>query len=101
MDGAALGIARDFEIMMLDEKLADDFEPSIADKKRAAFEMVSDAMAEAEAEGIERDIVTQAALFAVFTDLVGTWGEVAVASFTERLAERVLEGEYTIARRMQ
>lgn len=86
---------------MLDETMVDDVETTIADKKRAAYEMVSDAMAEAEAEGIERDIVTQAALFAVVSDLVSTWGEVAVARFAERLAERVLAGEFTIARPMQ
>lgn len=86
---------------MLDDTMLDDVETTIADKKRAAYEMVSDAMAEAEAEGIERDIVTQAALFAVVSDLVSTWGEVAVARFAERLAERVLAGEFTIARPMQ
>ncbi len=86
---------------MLDETVFSDVEPTIADKKRAAYELVSDAMAEAEAEGIERDIVTQAALFAVLTDLVTAYGEVAVADFTERLTDRVLEGEFTIDRRLQ
>lgn len=83
---------------MYDENVLLDVEPTVAEKKRAAYEMVADAMAEAEAEGIERDIVTQAALFAVLTDLVGTWGEVAVADFTERLTDRVLGGEFTIHR---
>jgi hypothetical protein len=86
---------------MLDETVTSDVESTIAEKKRAAYEMVSDAMAEAEAEGIERDIVTQAALFAVLTDLVTTYGEVAVANFTERLTDRVIEGEFTIDRRLQ
>ncbi|TBW34424.1 hypothetical protein EYW49_18470 [Siculibacillus lacustris] len=85
---------------MLDETTC-DVETTIADKKRAAFEMVVDAMDDAEAEGIERDIVTQAALFAVLTDLVTTWGEVAVADFTEALADRILAGEFTIDRRLQ
>lgn len=86
---------------MLDETIASDVEPTIADKKRAAYEMIADAMAEAEAEGIERDIVTQAALFAVVSDLVATWGEVAVADFAERLTDRVLAGEFTIDRPLQ
>lgn len=93
--------ARDFETNMLDEILPTDVESSIAEKKRAAYEMVADAMADAEAEGIERDIVTQAALFAVMTDLVSTYGEVAVADFTEKLTDRVLEGQFTLDRRMQ
>lgn len=86
---------------MLDETIASDLEPTVAEKKRAAYELVTDAMAEAEAEGIERDIVSQATLFAAVTDLVSTWGEVAVADFVERLVDRVLAGEYTIQRRMQ
>ncbi|MBV5262575.1 hypothetical protein [Pinisolibacter aquiterrae] len=86
---------------MLDETIVSDVEPTLADKKRAAYELVADAMAEAEAEGIERDIVTQAALFAVVSDLVATWGEVAVADFVERLTDRVLAGEFTIDRPLQ
>mgnify|MGYP003338475750 FL=1 len=86
---------------MLDEMVTSDVETTIAEKKRAAYELIADAMAAAEAEGIERDIVTQAALFAVLTDLVSTWGEVAVADFTERLTERVLEGGFTLDRRLQ
>jgi len=86
---------------MLDETVMSDVEPTIAEKKRAAYELVADAMAEAEADGIEHGIVTQAALFAVLIDLVSTYGEVAVANFTERLTDRVLEGEFTTDRRLQ
>lgn len=86
---------------MLDEMIVSDVEPTLADKKRAAYEMVADAMAEAEAEGIDRDIVTQAALFAVVSDLVATWGEVAVADFVEGLTDRVIAGEFTIDRPLQ
>lgn len=86
---------------MLDEMIVSDVEPTLADKKRAAYELVADAMAEAEAEGIDRDIVTQAALFAVVSDLVSTWGEVAVADFVERLTDRVVAGEFTIDRPLQ
>lgn len=86
---------------MLDETVVHDVDPTIADKKRAAYEMVTDAMADAEAEGIERDIVTQAALFAVLTDLVSTYGEVAVAGLAERLPQRLIAGEFTIDRRLQ
>ena len=70
---------------------------------RIAVQPVDEARAVggAEAEGIERDIVTQATLFAALTDLVSTWGEVAVADFTEKLTERVLEGGSTLDRRLQ
>lgn len=86
---------------MLDEIAASDVEKTIAEKKRAAYEMISDAMAEAEAEGIESGIVTQAALFAVLTDLVSTYGEVQVADFVERLTDRVTAGEFTLHRPLQ
>lgn len=86
---------------MLDERLEDDFDSTIADKKRAAFDIVSDAMAEAEAEGIEYEIVTQAALFAVMTELVGNYGEQAVADLARRLPDRILNGEYTLVRPLQ
>ncbi len=86
---------------MLDELTSDDFEATVAEKKRAAYEIVADAMIEAEAEGIERDIVIQAALFAVMTDLVTRYGEAAVADLTERLTDRVLAGEFTIYRSYQ
>lgn len=86
---------------MLDEIAASDVEKTIAEKKRAAYEMIADAMAEAEAEGIESGIVTQAALFAVLTDLVSTYGEVQVADFVERLTDRVTAGEFTLHRPLQ
>ena len=86
---------------MLDETLAQDLDWTVAEKKRAAYEMITDAMVDAEAEGIEHDIVTQAALFAVFTDLVSTYGETAVATLAERLPQRLLAGEFTIDRRLQ
>ena len=86
---------------MLDEIATGDVETTIAEKKRAAYEMIADAMAEAEAEGIESGIVTQAALFAVLTDLVSTYGEVQVADFVERLTDRVTAGEFTLHRPLQ
>ena len=86
---------------MLDEALDDDVDLTIADKKRAAFEMLADAMADAEAEGIERDIVTQAALFAALIDLVSAFGEEAVAEFATRLPDRVRNGEFSVDRILQ
>ncbi|MEJ1157842.1 hypothetical protein [Prosthecomicrobium sp. N25] len=81
--------------------MLDDAADSIADKKRAAFDIVSDAMAEAAAEGIEYEIVTQAALFAVFTELVSAYGEAAVADLAKRLPDRIMGGEYSIPRHWQ
>lgn len=99
--GPKVDPAKDAVTGMLDETLLHDLDLSVADKKRAAYEMITDAMADAEAEGIEPAIVTQAALFAVFTDLVSTYGEAAVAELAERLPQRLLSGEFTIDRRLQ
>ncbi|MBX4378165.1 hypothetical protein K4H02_24215, partial [Mycobacterium tuberculosis] len=73
----------------------------LSELKRAAFEIVTDAMDEAEAEGIEREIVAQATLFAALTDLVGRFGEAAVAEFTRGLVDRVERGEFTLSRPLQ
>lgn len=86
---------------MLEQVLDDDVDVTIADKKRAAFEMLTDAMADAEAEGIERDIVTQAALFAAMIDLVATYGEDAVSDYVAKLPERVRNGEFSVDRVLQ
>lgn len=86
---------------MLDEGTIDEAAEALAEKKRAAFEILSDAMAEAEAEGIDYEIVTQATLFALFTELVGTYGEAAVAEFARRLPQRIEDGEFTLDRRLQ
>jgi hypothetical protein len=87
---------------MLDETvMPDDLEWTVADKKRAAYEIVTDAMADAEVEGIEREIVVQAALFAVFTDLVTSYGEEAVAALAEKLPARLRGGEFTLDRSLQ
>ncbi|MDR3493739.1 MAG: hypothetical protein P4L82_03965 [Ancalomicrobiaceae bacterium] len=87
---------------MLDEtQTPDELDRIIADKKRAAFEIVTDAMMDAEVEGIEREIVVQAALFAVFTDLVNAYGEEAVAGLAEKLPERLRRGEFSLVRSVQ
>lgn len=86
---------------MLDERSVDEFDPTIDDKKRAAYEILTDAMAEAEAEGIEYEIVTQAAIFAVFSELVATYGEAAVAELARKLPDRITGGEYTLDRILQ
>ena len=40
-------------------------------------------------EGVDGDCLAQASLFAAFAELVGTYGEEAVATFVEGLAGRV------------
>lgn len=69
------------------------------DERRAALAYVEEAFAEATLDGIEEDCFIQAALFTAFQSLVGVYGEDAVATFAERLPERVRHGEFSIATR--
>ena len=45
---------------------------------------------------VECDCLAQASLFAAFAELVGTYGEDAVAKFVEGLPLRVRNGEFSI-----
>ena len=50
-------------------------------------------------EGIAPELMAYAAIYSALTDLVGSYGEDAVARMTNGLAQRVLDGEFTVARR--
>lgn len=67
------------------------------DDRRVALAYVAEAFAEATLDGIEEDCFVQAALFTAFQTLVDIYGEDAVATFAERLPERVRHGEFSIA----
>ncbi len=71
------------------------------DIRRAALSYISEAWADAMADGVDPDAVSHAAMFTAFVDLVSTYGEEAVAELAEGLPERVRRGDYTIERTMQ
>lgn len=56
-------------------------------------------------EGMDTGVAPQqmayAALFTALTDLVEIYGEDAVIGLTRRLEERIVSGEFTVARRDQ
>ncbi len=66
-----------------------------AEQHRAALVYVTEAFAEAILAGIESDSFAHAALAAALRELVATYGEDNVASFAERLPERVRAGEFS------
>ena len=70
------------------------------EQKRAALGYLNEAWAEARHDGVDGDCLAQASLFAAFAELVGTYGEDAVAKFVEGLPLRVRNGEFstTLAR---
>ena len=65
------------------------------EQKQAAIGYLSEAWAEARHDGVDGDCLAQASLFAAFAELVGTYGEDAVAKFVEGLPSRVRNGEFS------
>jgi hypothetical protein len=66
------------------------------DQKQAALGYLNEAWAEALHDGIDGDCLAQASLFTAFAELVGTYGEDAVAKFVEGLPGRVRNGEFSL-----
>jgi len=66
------------------------------EQKQVALGYLNEAWAEARHDGIDGDCLAQASLFAAFAELVGTYGEDAVAKFVEGLPNRVRNGEFSI-----
>jgi hypothetical protein len=66
------------------------------EQKQAALCYLNEAWAEARHDGVDGDCLAQASLFAAFAELVGTYGEDAVAKFVEGLPVRVRNGEFSI-----
>jgi hypothetical protein len=67
------------------------------DQKRLAVGYVKEAWADATLEGVDGDCLAQACLFAAFAELVSTYGEDAVARFSEGLATRIRNGEFSVS----
>jgi hypothetical protein len=67
------------------------------DQKKAALSYLNEAWAEARHDGVDGDCLAQASLFAALAELVGTYGEDAVAKFVEGIPLRVRNGEFSIS----
>jgi hypothetical protein len=67
------------------------------EQKQAALSYLNEAWAEARHDGVDGDCLAQASLFAALAELVATYGEDAVAKFTEGLPARVRNGEFSLA----
>lgn len=71
---------------------------SAEEKKQAALRYIMEAWEEAVYDGIEPELLANAAFFAALSDLVASYGEDAVARMTEGLPKRVHNGEFTLYR---
>ena len=72
--------------------------PGGALRKQAALQYILDAWEEALHDGIEPEMLANAALFAALTDLIDAYGEDAVAKMTNGLSRRIRYGEFTLKR---
>ena len=67
-------------------------------QKQAALRYILDVWEEALHDGIEPEMLANAALFAALADLIGVYGEDAVAKMTAGLSRRIHHGEFTLRR---
>lgn len=74
-------------------------DPSAAEERHYALSLLMDAFAEATLDGLPEDSMTHAALFEAFQKLVACYGEDPVATFAERLPERIRQGEFSVGTR--
>jgi len=72
-----------------------------AEERRAALGYLAEAWAEARLDGIDGDCLAQACLFTALAELVTTYGEDAAARYTEGLAARIRNGEFSLSRMQQ
>jgi hypothetical protein len=70
-------------------------------QKQAALRYILDAWEEALHDGIEPEMLANASLFAALADLIGVYGEDAVAKMTTGLSRRIHHGEFTLKRTSQ
>ena len=70
-------------------------------QKQAALRYILDAWEEALHDGIEPEMLANAALFAALADLIALYGEDAVARMTGGLSRRIHHGEFTLKRTPQ
>ncbi|RDV02297.1 hypothetical protein [Undibacter mobilis] len=66
------------------------------EQKRVALSYLNEAWAEARLDGVDGDCLAQACLFTALAEFVSTYGEEAAATFTEGLASRIRNGEFSV-----
>lgn len=66
--------------------------------RQEALRYILEAWEEALHDGIEPEMLANAALFAALTDLIDAYGEDAVAKMTNGLSRRIRHGEFTLKR---
>ena len=77
-------------------------QPSASDaQQQAALRYILDAWEEALHDGIEPEMLANAALYAALADLIDVYGEDPVSKMTSGLSRRIQHGEFTLRRPAQ
>ncbi len=87
--------------MITDEKIAELDEVIAQEKRVAAREMQSEAWAEGLLEGIEIDILADAAIATALEELISVDGESSALTLVENLRDRIVAGEFIRGRTLQ
>ena len=69
--------------------------------REKALRYILDAWEEGIQDGLESDMLANAALFAALADLVSGYGEQAVVELADGLSERIENGEFSLNRVLQ
>ena len=86
---------------MTETNLSEIDEMIIYEKMQTALEHQNDAWAEGVADGIEPEIIADAALVTVLRESVKLFGDDATEAMLENLKERLLSGEFSPERLIQ
>lgn len=70
-------------------------------ERQIALEYIAEAWNGAEADGVETEALSHAAIFAALATLVKLYGEDATAKLISELPERIAHGEYSLDRSIQ
>ncbi len=71
-------------------------ELSDKEQRQVALDLLLDAWSNAIDKGVEAEVVSTTAIFAALSEMVGTYGELAVADMTEDLPQRIRQGDFTV-----
>jgi predicted YcjX-like family ATPase len=71
------------------------------EERQLALQYLAEAWRNADVEGVEKEALAHAALFAAIATLVEQYGEEPIAKLLEKLPGQVELGEYTVDRTIQ
>lgn len=71
------------------------------EERQIALEYIAEAWNSAEADGVDSEALSHAALFAALATLVRTYGEEATAKLIADIPKRIEQGEYSLDRSIQ